>query len=165
MVPHGPPMAPPWAPHGTPWAPHGPHMVPHVTPMGTHGPPWVHSRFCSKVDATFRANVLQVICLPLKSSLPELVSGSQRQLPEMGLGPWLGTHPSTRARDQDDLSSEQTHSNIYTVAVLVQVLELSQTFASRFSGHARCGFAGCLCNVFREPHVKQYKYCVCMNVY
>ena len=38
------------------------------------------------------------------------VSSSHRQPPEMGFGPQLGSHPSTRAGDQDDVSSEQTPS-------------------------------------------------------
>ena len=75
----------------------------------------------SFLDPPFRVNLPQVQCLPSKSSLPEFfsgshpqsaaVSGSQRQSPEMGFGPRLGTHPSTRAGDQDDVSSEQTPSN------------------------------------------------------
>ena len=41
-----------------------------------------------------------------------------RVLAEMGFGPGLGTHPSTRAGDQDDVSSKQTPSN-YLFRILV----------------------------------------------
>ena len=62
----------------------------------------------------------------LKMEVLELGAGSRRQSPattgftgsqlqpaEMGFGPLLGSHPSTRTGDQDDVSSEQTPLNQY----------------------------------------------------